>query len=420
MPITKSDVDRMGAGATLWDSGKGSVTGFGVRLQRVTPVFVLKYTQIGRARWHTIGKFGSPWTVDMARQEARRLLGLIVAGEDIAAAKRASRMAALTMGDLCDQYMAAAKAGMILTRFNRPKKASTLEIDEGRILRHIKPLVGSVAVADFDSRAVRRLIQDITIGKTAVTVKTKPRGRALVTGGPGTAARVAELLSGIMSWAIEEEIVVINPVHRVRRYRGEPRQRFLSEEELRRLGERLTLGTDDDGKAFNPFAVAIVWLLCVTGGRLGEIEGLRWCEVYLEQSCLRLDDTKTGQSLRAIGRAVVERLRALPRFGGSPYVFPASRSAGHYEGAPREIKRIFAAAGIEGASSHTLRHTFASHASGLGYSEATIAGLLGHKGRGITSRYVHRPDSALAAAAEAISCHIRNLMREVAQPTQHG
>lgn len=62
-----------------------------------------------------------------------------------------------------------------------------------------------------------------------------------------------------------------------------------------------------------------------------------------------------------------------------------------------------ATAGIADAGRHVLRHTFASVASELGYSDATIAGLLGHKGRGVTSRYVHRPDSALLAAADEVA-----------------
>jgi len=69
------------------------------------------------------------------------------------------------------------------------------------------------------------------------------------------------------------------------------------------------------------------------------------------------------------------------------------------------------AAGLEDVTGHVLRHTFASVASELGYSDATIAGLLGHKGRGVTSRYVHRPDAAIAGAAQAVSAAIASYMR---------
>ena len=59
---------------------------------------------------------------------------------------------------------------------------------------------------------------------------------------------------------------------------------------------------------------------------------------------------------------------------------------------------------------HTLRHSFASLAGDLGYSEPTIAALIGHKGRSITSRYVHAADAVLLAAADAVANRTAELM----------
>ena len=61
---------------------------------------------------------------------------------------------------------------------------------------------------------------------------------------------------------------------------------------------------------------------------------------------------------------------------------------------------------------HILRHTFASLASDLGYSEPTIAALLGHKGRSVTSRYVHAADAVLLSAADSVADRILALMGE--------
>lgn len=327
MPITKTDVDKLGAGTLLWDAGKGSVLGFGVRKQRRDPVFVLKYSLNGRQRWYTIGRFGSPWTVDLARLEATKLLGRIASGEDPCCSRDNAKVDGelLTMADACDQYLVVAKAGAILTRFNRPKKASTLDIDVGRIERHIKPLIGSTRVKDVDARIVKRLIQDVTVGKTAAKIKTKPRGRALVTGGAATAARVADLLSGIMTWAVDEGFIGANPVHRIRRYRSEPRRRFLNDSELDMLGARIRAGVDPEDRPFHPYAIAIIQLLCLTGCRSSEIAALEWTEVDLEQNCLRLEDTKSGRSLRAIGNNAVEFLTAHSRIEGRAFVFPGLR-----------------------------------------------------------------------------------------------
>ena len=65
-----------------------------------------------------------------------------------------------------------------------------------------------------------------------------------------------------------------------------------------------------------------------------------------------------------------------------------------------------AARGSKKVTLHTLRHTFAATAAELGFSELTIAGLLGHSVPGVTARYAHVPDSALVAAADRVSARI--------------
>ncbi|MBZ9897286.1 site-specific integrase [Mesorhizobium sp. BR1-1-6] len=413
MAITKTDVDTLPGNSVLWDSGKGSVVGFGVRKQRRDAVFVIKYAIEGRQRWYTIGRFGSPWTVDQARLEAKRLFGQIASGVDPGQAKRDAKEATpvLSVSDLCDRYMEVANAGAILTRFNRPKKASTLQIDIGRIERHIKPLIGTTPVTEVDAKVVKRLIQDVALGKSAIDVRTKARGRARVTGGAATAARVADLLSGMMTWAVDEAIIDKNPVHGVRRFRSEAKQRFLNDDELTALGAQLRKGKDQADKAFHPYALVIIELLCLTGCRSSEITKLVWSEFDPNQHCLRLSDTKSGYSLRAIGSPASDLISKQTVVESSLFVFPGAKGISNYQGLNKEAPRLFASAGLVGVTCHVLRHTFASVASGLGYSDSTIAGLLGHKGRGVTSRYIHRPDAALASAAEAVAKEIFEKMR---------
>jgi hypothetical protein len=88
--------------------------------------------------------------------------------------------------------------------------------------------------------------------------------------------------------------------------------------------------------------------------------------------------------------------------GHSPYVFPADVGDGHFIGVVRVLDRVCAKAKLSGVTPHVLRHTFASIAGDLGFSELTIAGLLGHSSRGVTQRYVHL-DAALAVAADQVS-----------------
>jgi hypothetical protein len=114
------EVRALPLGSIIWDA---AVIGFGARRQRSDAVvFFLKYkTTDGRQRWHTIGRFGSPWTPDQARTEALRLLGAVVGGRDPAADKY-TRGGAKTVAQLCDQYLADAEAGRLLTRRKVAKK----------------------------------------------------------------------------------------------------------------------------------------------------------------------------------------------------------------------------------------------------------------------------------------------------------
>ena len=172
------EVRALGSGEEVWD---GAVSGFGARRQRGEAVsYVLMYrTREGRKRRVTIGRHGSPWTPEMARHEAQRILGEVVKGADPAAEKRKAREA-MTVANLCDQYLADADAGRLLTRRGQSKKASTLEIDKGRIERHIKPLLGRWRWGRAD---VDRAMHAIADGKTAGPIKTGRYGLARVKGG---------------------------------------------------------------------------------------------------------------------------------------------------------------------------------------------------------------------------------------------
>src|SRR5207344_3583609 len=91
---------------------------------------------------------------------------------------------------------------------------------------------------------------------------------------------------------------------------------------------------------------------------------------------------------------------------GCPWVFPASHGDGHLVGLPKILRRICSKAGLNAVTVHVLRHYFAATAAEMGFSELSIAGLLGHSVPGVTARYAHVPDSALVAAAGRVSARI--------------
>jgi Arm DNA-binding domain/Phage integrase, N-terminal SAM-like domain len=177
--LTIKSVEKLSLSSVQWDEGRGSVSGYGIRRRTGrTVVYVLKYRTLdGRQRWHTIGRHGAPWTPDMARDEARRLLGEVVKGEDPAAAKRAKREAA-TVAELCNAYLEAAEAGRILTRRREAKKPSTLVTDKGRIERHIKPQLGRLRVSAVTRDDLESFMHAVAEGETKAWIKTGKHGLA--------------------------------------------------------------------------------------------------------------------------------------------------------------------------------------------------------------------------------------------------
>jgi integrase len=397
-------------GEIIWDA---SVPGFGARRQRGEAVsYVVFYrTQERRQRWFTIGRHGAPWTPDTAREEARRLLGNVANKADPAADKRTGRKAQI-VSELCDLYFADAEAGRLMTRRRTAKKASTLITDRGRIERHIKPLLGGRAVAAVTRQDIEAFLHDVAVGKTAGKTKTaKKRGLAHVRGGRGTASRTVGLLGAIFAYAVKHRMRADNPVHGVVRPADGRRDRRLAHAEYGALGVAAQAA---DATNIWPPAITLVRFLALTGWRSGEALALRWPEIDLARRTATLTETKTGRSTRPLSHAACDLLRAAAKLsndGRSALVFPPTRGNGPMSGFRKLWNRITALGGLSpDVTPHVLRHSFASLAGDLGYSEPTIAALIGHKAHTITSRYVHAADAVLLAAADTVADRTMALM----------
>jgi integrase len=414
--IGKRDIAALQPGQVIWD---GAISGFGARRQVNAVSYILIYrTAEGRQRWHTIGRHGSPWTPDAARREARRLLGSVAGGLDPAALKRTKRNAR-SIAELCDLYLADVEAGRILTRRKASKKASTIATDRGRIERHIKPLLGTMPVSAVTRADIESFMHDVAQGKTAVRSKTKKgRGIIYVRGGKGTASRTVGLLGSIFTYAVRHHMRPDNPVRGVERFADGERKRRLTEDEYAALGATLR-AIEASGEIWPP-AVALTRFLLLTGWRRGEAVGLPAAELDLARRTAILGDSKTGRSMRPISTAAVELLRsAIADHKSGGLVFPASRGDGRMTGYPKFWERIAKIAKLPNdVTPHTFRHSLASLAADMGYSEPTIAALIGHAGRSMTSRYVHSADAVLLAAADAVANKTAELMGEIRPEAQ--
>ena len=412
--LTKRTIDATAPSATrdvfLWDD---ELPGFGLRIKPngTAKTFLIQYRNAnGRSRRLTLGKMGV-LTPDEARAQARQKLAEVARGQDPAETRKADREA-VTVADLCRDYLDKAERGLIITRRRRPKKASTLYIDRGRIERHVIPLLGHRPVKDITASDVRAFHRNVSLGKTKADVKTKARGRAIVQGGAGTASRTLGLLGGIFTFAIEEGMRTDNPVTGVKRRADATREFRLDDSGYRRLGRRIA-AAERAGERWQ--VTEMIRLIALTGCRRGEIEGLTRAEVDTAGQVLRLGDTKTGKNVRPIGRAAIEVLnRVLERTRG-PYLFPAARGTGNYKGLPKAWGSIVSRR-IHGLTPHGLRHSFASVGEDLEFTLPTIGALLGHAGSGVTAGYIHKPDSALIAAANRIADRIGGLMSVVLHP----
>ncbi len=384
-----------------------SLRGFGVRVHPTgRKAYYADYrNRDGVRKRMAVGAHGRI-TTEEARKLALQALGGAAKGED-PAGERATRRNAITVRELCADYMAAADKGLIFGKGEQPKKPSTVSQDRARIDRHIVPLLGRKLVCDVTPADVAKFIRDVTTGKTAIVEKTKARGKAVVTGGAGTATRAANFLGAILTFAVNEGIVDRNVAHGVKRKADEKRTRRLTVGEFRALGATLAQA-ERDGETWQ--VIAATRVLALTALRLGEVVNLRWAEVDEAGGCFRLADTKEGASVRPIGRRAFESLGPLPRVENNPYVLPATRGDGPFGGLPHAFRRIAKRAGLTGVTPHTLRHSFASVAGDVGYSEPTIAAMLGHKSGTVTGRYIHIVDTVLIAAASRVAARIDAMM----------
>ena len=209
--ITKRTVDAAQPGKAYWD---GELKGFGLRVSAGgVKSYVVKYRHGTAQRWMTIGRHGSPWTPETARRNAQKLLLEIAQGGD-PAAERKERKNAESLADFADRYMA--EYAVI------HKKPSTIREERRALRNHIIPHLGKIPVSELQRRDIARF-------------------HSKLSGKPSAANRCLALLSHMLNiaedWGLRSQSS--NPCRRIRRFKENKVERYLSPTEMRRLGRAL-------------------------------------------------------------------------------------------------------------------------------------------------------------------------------------
>jgi integrase len=382
--LTKRTVDSTkpaaGRDVVLWDR---ELPGFGLRVKPSgRKSYIVQYrNRQGRSRRFTLGAHGV-LTPDQARDRAKDLLAGVGRGADPVTEREKERRAA-SVAELAELYM---ERHLI----PKGKPRSVIEF-RGLLDRHILPALGRLKVSDVTRADVEALHRQL-------------RGKAV------TANRAVAVVSAMMIFAERSEMrpAGSNPVRYVQKYREQRRERFLSGDEMARLGDALAEAERDGSQL--PGTILAVRLLALSGMRRTEVLTLKWEYVDFERACIHLPDSKTGRKTVPLGAPVLDLLAQAPRIEGNPYVCPGDRPGAPLVGIDKAWARLCQRAGLAGVRIHDLRHSWASAGAAAHLGLHVIGKVLGHSSTSTTQHYAHLADDPVRAAAERVSGDIAAAM----------
>jgi integrase len=233
--------DRVGGfGCTVFAPGKRS--------------FMLRYRLPGsRQRYErTIGPYGE-WTVEQARSEAERMLQEIRGQQRHPVPPARTATDVLTVNKLVEQYAAGLRTGTANTKRLRGRAAAPGYLaDNLRQLERFAAAYGTQAATAITRRDVATLLNEYIDQ-------------------PSVHRRLHGAISRMYTWALQGDLVTINPADHVETTSPPARERVLTLEELTRIWRGAV--------ALEPLYRDLVQLLILTGQRRDEIAGMTWGEI---------------------------------------------------------------------------------------------------------------------------------------------
>jgi integrase len=227
---------------------------------------------------------------------------------------------------------------------------------------------------------------------------------------PYQANRVLALLSKMFSLAVKWGWRIDNPVKGIERFQEKRRERWLSDEELRRLVA--VLANHQNQRAANAVRFQLL-----TGARLGEVLKARWVDINFERVIWTKPSHHIKQKrtehipLSGPALALIAEMRSKAD-STQEYLFPGDVPGQPLQDIKKFWKRVAAEAGLKEYRLHDNRHTHASHLVSSGLSLEIVGRLLGHSNPTTTKRYAHIADTPLRAAAERFGAKLDALYRQ--------
>ena len=384
--LTKRFVEATEIRANRYDIFDSQIPGFGIRIAPSgTRTYALMYRSGGR-RWRvSLGRHGIV-TPEQARETAIDILARVKRGENPAASRQGGGQIT-TVADLAERF------------------------DEEHVAVRLKP-----RTAKEYRRNVQLFIMP-ALGRLKVTEVTRAdvsRFHHEFRETPYQSNRNLEIVSKMFNlaemWGLRPD--GSNPCRHVKKYKEEKRERYLSADEIARLGEVLRQCEQEGIESAS--TINLIRLLMLTGCRLSEIQTLKWGYVDFENRALHLPDSKTGVKTVHLGPPALKVLIEIERIEGNPWVITGKLENTHLQEPQRPWRRIRKRAGLDDVRIHDLRHTFASVAVSGGQGLPMIGKLLGHTQVQTTARYAHLAADPIKQAAADVSASIAAALGEEA------
>ena len=286
-------------------------------------------------------------------------------------------------------------------------RASSHQTYKGYIENHIKPNIGEIPIEKLTSLQLQKLYRKLLTEGRVPRIESEKQPKGL---SAKTVRNIHQVISSAMGMAVKHRLILSNPAEGCELPKVEHREMHTIQAE--QLGAFLR-------EAKESGVYALYYIDLATGLRRGELLGLKWEDIDLDQGVIHVQrqvarvngevkevPLKTKHSYRniSISQDAAVLLREMKKHSVSDYVFPSPTGGPISPDSVRNmLRRVLKRAGLPALRFHDLRHSFATLALQNGVDIKTVSGMLGHFSAGFTlDTYAHVTTAAQREAANTM------------------